>query len=295
MIHKTVLLHEAVDALLVAPESIVVDATFGSGGHAREIASLLGPDGTFIGVDADESALQREKLGETEATIYLINDNFRNITETLRSLHIEYVDAILADLGWRMEQFADGQKGFSFLHDGPLHMTFGQPDQYAFTAHDIVNEWDESVIADIIYGYGEERFARRIAKAIVMERKRDPIETTYQLVEVIKSAVPKAAQRGKTHPATKTFQALRMAVNEELPALEEFIQAGFTALKPGGRMAIITFHSIEDRVVKHAFRAFADSEAGELVTKKPIPPSEEELAENPRARSAKLRIITKYT
>jgi 16S rRNA (cytosine1402-N4)-methyltransferase len=295
MTHTTVLLHEAVDALLVAPESIVVDATFGSGGHAREIASLLGPEGTLIGIDADESALQREKLGETEATIHLINDNFRNITETLRSLHIEEVDAILADLGWRMEQFADGQKGFSFLHDGPLHMTFGDPGEYAFTAHDIVNGWEEHVIADIIYGYGEERFARRIAKAIVTERKHAPIETTYRLVEVIKSAVPKVAQRGKTHPATKTFQALRMAVNEELPALEEFIQAGFTVLKPGGRLAIITFHSIEDRVVKHAFRAFVDSGAGELVTKKPIPPSETEVRENPRARSAKLRIIRKYT
>lgn len=295
MIHKTVLLHEAVDALLVAPDSIVVDATFGSGGHAREIATLLGPDGTFIGIDADESALQKEKLGETTATVHLINDNFRNITETLSSLHIECVDAILADLGWRMEQFADGQKGFSFLHDGPLHMTFGDPEQYAFTAHDIVNGWEEHVIADIIFGYGEERFARRIAKGIVSDRKRDPIETTHQLVEVIKSAVPKVAQRGKTHPATKTFQALRMAVNEELPALEEFIQAGFTALKPGGRLAIISFHSIEDRVVKHAFRSFVDSEAGELVNKKPISASEDELAENPRARSAKLRIIRKYS
>lgn len=293
MQHKTVLLHEAVDGLRLLPSDTVVDATFGSGGHAREIAHTLDETGCYIGIDADSTALDRDKIGEVSADIHLINDNFGNITNILSSLKIEKVDAVLADLGWRMEQFADGDKGFSFMHDGPLHMTFGKPEDYAFTAEDIVNTWEEHVIADIIYGYAQERFARRIAKGIVDARRIAPILTTTQLVKVIEESLPRIALRRKIHPATLTFQGLRIAVNDELGVLEKFIKEGFIALKPGGRMAVITFHSIEDRVVKHSFREFVQAELGQLSTKKPIVPSEEELKENPRARSAKLRIITK--
>ncbi|NCT02139.1 16S rRNA (cytosine(1402)-N(4))-methyltransferase RsmH [Candidatus Parcubacteria bacterium] len=291
--HKTVLLHEAVAALTLSPSDVAVDATFGSGGHAKEIARQLDATGTYIGIDADETALNRSRLDGLSPQIHLVHDNFSNITSILRSLQIEHVDAILADLGWRMEQFADGSKGFSFLHDGPLHMTFGKPEDYSFTAEDIINEWDEHVIADILYGYSEERFARRIAKAIVEQRRYSRITSTKELVEIVEGALPKVARHGRIHPATKTFQALRIAVNDELTVLERFIKDAFSALRPGGRLAIITFHSIEDRVVKHCFREFKDAAMAILTTKKPIIPSDEECKENPRARSAKLRVIIK--
>jgi 16S rRNA (cytosine1402-N4)-methyltransferase len=296
MQHKTVLLREAVEALSLSPDSIVVDATFGSGGHARQIVQQLDERGCYIGIDADATALDRSKLGEVSPQIHLVNDNFGNITNILRSLHSSEVDAILADLGWRMEQFADGTKGLSFQHDGPLMMTFGDPKKYPFTAEDIINDWEEEVIANILFGYAEERFARRIAKAIVEQRQYSRITSTKELVEIVEGVLPKAAARhGKVHPATKTFQALRIAVNDELGVLERFIKDGFSALRSGGRMAIITFHSIEDRVVKHSFRELKDAELAILTPKKPIVPSREELKENPRARSAKLRVITKST
>lgn len=293
MMHKTVLLHEAVEGLLLSGEDIVVDATFGSGGHAREILSSLSKDGTYVGIDADATAFEGTSLGTAKAKIHLVNDNFRNITEILRSLHIDKVDAILADLGWRMEQFSDGGKGFSFNKDEPLTMTFGDPTDYPFTAHDIVNDWDEKTLANIMYGYAEERFSRRIARAIVLARKNSIISTTKQLVEIIENAVPKQYLNKKAHPATKTFQALRIAVNDELGVLEEFIKQAFIRLDEGGRLAIITFHSIEDRIVKQSFKALVAEERGELITKKPIAPGADELKENSRARSAKLRIITK--
>lgn len=293
MKHTTVLLHEAVDALTLSSTDTVVDATFGSGGHAREITKQLSKAGTYIGIDADESALDITKLGETSPQIHLVHDNFSNLTKILASLKVEGIDAILADLGWRMEQFADGAKGFSFMHDGPLHMTFGNPDDYDFTAEDIINDWDEEVIANILYGYAQERFSRRIAKSIIGQRKIERITTTAQLVGVVEAAYPKIAKRGKIHPATRTFQALRIAVNNELGVLEIFIRDAFQALKSGGRMAIISFHSIEDRVVKHSFRELKEAGLGTIEPKKPIVASEEELKENPRARSAKLRIIIK--
>lgn len=293
MQHKTVLLHEAVDGLGLSKSSIVVDATFGSGGHAKEIVSRLDKTGCYIGIDADATALDRTKIGDSKAAVHLVYDNFSNITKILSSLQIERVDAILADLGWRMEQFADGSKGFSFMHDGPLHMTFGNPADYAFTAEDIVNDWEEHVIADVLYGYADERFARRIAKAIVVARKSERITTTTELVDIVAGAMPRAAKHQKIHPATKTFQALRIAVNDELSVLETFIKHGFALLKAGGSMGIITFHSIEDRVVKHSFRELKDAGLATLNPKKPIVSSIEELKENPRARSAKLRILTK--
>ena len=293
MSHKTVLLQEAVDGLHFEPEDVVVDATFGSGGHAREIISRLNKDGVYIGIDADETAFAGTTLKSTEATVHLVNDNFKNITEILRSLQIEKVDAILADLGWRMEQFKESGKGFSFNVDEPLHMTFGNPKNYLFTAHDIVNDWDEETLANIFYGYAEERYSRRIAKAIVEARNEEIISSTKKLVDIVQRSVPKSYRFKKTHPATKTFQALRIAVNDELKVLESFISDSMSKLEIGGRLVIITFHSIEDRIVKHSFKSLVQEGRGQLVNKKPISASKEETDANPRARSAKLRIIEK--
>ena len=293
MRHTTVLLQEAVAGLRLTADSVVFDGTFGSGGHAREIIARLGGGGCYIGVDADASAFAATDLGGCTPTVHLVNDNFKNILAILSSLHISQVDAVLADLGWRMEQFSGNGKGFSFQHDEPLLMTYGNPEQYLFTAQDIVNEWEESSIADIIFGYGEERYARRIAKAIVTERSQAPIETTFQLRDCIKKAVPAHYGRKGINPATKTFQALRIAVNDELGVLASFLTDSFSALKPGGHLAIITFHSLEDRIVKHHFRNLETAEQGVRITKRPVVPTPEEVALNPRARSAKLRIIQK--
>lgn len=289
--HETVLLYEAVEALAIEPTDTIVDATFGSGGHARAILDQLSEQGHYIGIDVDETALRHPVNELKNAT--LARGNFRELLELLGSLHTNNVDGILADLGWRMEQFSGNGKGFSFRVDEPLLMTLGEPDDYAFTAKDIVNEWDEAVLADIIFGYGEDRFARRIAKRIVEARAETPIETSMQLANIVFAAAPAAVRRGRIHPATKTFQALRIAVNDELGALEAFIGQSLTALGSGGRLAIITFHSLEDRVVKHAFRDAMKEEQGTVITKKPITSSSEELTENPRARSAKLRIFEK--
>lgn len=289
--HETVLLQEAVSALAVEPTDTIVDATFGAGGHATAILAQLSEAGHYIGMDVDETALAHPLNQQKHVT--LVQGNFRDLKEHIGSLHTTSVNGILADLGWRMEQFSGNGKGFSFRHDEPLLMTLGDPDDYAFTARDIVNEWDEAVLADIIYGYGEDRFARRIAKKIVEVRAVKSIETSFQLAEIVYQATPAAVRRGRIHPATKTFQALRIAVNDELGALETFIEHSLELLAPTGRLAIITFHSLEDRIVKHSFRAAAEAELGTVITKKPITPSDEELAKNPRARSAKLRIFEK--
>ncbi len=293
MKHKTVLLQEAVDGLALRADSTIVDATFGSGGHASEIIRMLDERGTYIGIDADKTAFEGRSFKDAKCKIHLVNENFENITDVLRSLHTNEIDGILADLGWRMEQFSGGKKGFSFNVDEPLLMTFGDPESYSFTAEDIINDWEEETLANIFYGYAEETAARKIAKAIVEARRKEKIDTTFKLRDIVASSVPKAALHRGIHPATKVFQALRIAVNDELGVLERFLNRGFEALKPQGRMAIITFHSIEDRVVKHYFRELVQAERGELVSKKPIAPTREEIKENPRARSAKLRIITK--
>lgn len=295
MRHVTVLLHEAVEALALTKSSIVVDATLGSAGHAEAICGRLGEGGHLIGIDTDASALaQAAHLRErTQAHVTLVHRNFAEIQSILSSLQIEAVDAILADLGWRSEQFVEGKKGLSFMHDEPLLMTLGDPGDYPFTAHDVVNDWKEEDIANVLFAYGEERYSRRIAHAIVYERARAPIASTKALVAVIEAAVPVAYRRGRIHPATRTFQALRIVVNDELSVLEEFIAGATAVLRPGGRLAIITFHSLEDRIVKHTFREYAATGDFALVTKRPIVPTETETHTNPRARSAKLRVITK--
>lgn len=295
MEHITVLLKEAVDSLALTPDSIVVDATLGAGGHARAIASQLGRQGRLIGFDVDGRAVNAlaDLKSVTTAEVTLVEKNFSQLLEVLAENEISGVNAILADLGWRTDQFTEFGRGFSFLDDTALTMTFGEPKQYAFTAHDIVNDWEEETLANIIFGYGEERQAKKIAHAIINARQETPIASAKQLAEIIAGVVRSPKHNRRIHPATKTFQALRIAVNDELQILESFIKDSFSALLPEGRLAIISFHSLEDRIVKHSFRSFAHDHLGSLVTKKPITATSEELAENPRARSAKLRIIQK--
>ena len=293
MAHKTVLKEEAITALALTPSSSVVDCTLGAGGHARRILDVLNESGQFIGFDRDASSIaSNQELLNAKAQVELIEANFAKIKSELTKRSVTPT-AILADLGWRSEQFEGGGKGFSFLHDEPLLMTYGDPEQYDFTARDIVNEWDESSIADIVFHYGEERSARRITSAIVTARETAPIETSTQLADLITQAVPPFRRRQRIHPATKTFQALRIAVNDELSVLKTLLEDGFDLLAPGGRMAIITFHSLEDRIVKQYFKSLAGEGLGELPHRKPVTANEEELAENPRARSAKLRTIEK--
>jgi len=294
MKHITVLREQAIVALTVRKDSVVVDATLGAGGHASEILKLLGKKGIYIGLDADPTAVDEAKeFLKGQAKMHLIHRNFSQLHTVLEELGIEKVDAVLADLGWRSEQFAQEGRGFSFNDTQGLLMTYGAPEDHLFTAYDIVNGWAEEDIANVIFGYGEERYSRRIAKAIVAQREGAPIATAVELAEIVSQAVPAMYRRGRTNPATKTFQALRIAVNDEFLVLEQFIAQAWAALVPGGRLAIISFHSLEDRIVKHSFRSLTQDQQGVLVTKKPIIPTQEEVINNPRARSAKLRVIEK--
>jgi 16S rRNA (cytosine1402-N4)-methyltransferase len=294
MKHISVLPEEAIDALNLKSDSVVVDATLGAGGHARLILNILGNNGTYIGFDADSSALDAlQDLKKGKATVHLVHSNFSEIQNQLEKLQIENVDAILADLGWRTDQFTDGGKGFSFTSDDSLLMTYGDPSEYSFTASDIVNGWDKEDIANVLFGYGEERYSRQIATAIFEYRKTKRITTAKELAEIIFTSVPVSYRHGRIHPATKSFQGLRIAVNDEFKALETFINSAWQCLKPTGRLAIISFHSLEDRIVKHSFKNYAQTKSGVLITKRPIVAGSTELHTNPRARSAKLRIIEK--
>lgn len=292
--HTSVLLTEAVDALAIKTHGVYVDATLGAHGHGGKIIERLGAHGTYIGIDADPEAVRiaSEEL-HGEATIKLVTGNFRDIDSIVEQEGIEMVDGILADLGWRMEQFSGNGKGFSFQTDEPLVMTYGNREDYGFTAHDIVNTWDEENIVSILQGYGEERFARRIARGIIDARTLGTIDTTFALTRIIEASVPGGYRHGKINPSTRTFQALRITVNDELGVLDTFLRKAFTLLSVGGRLAVITFHSLEDRMVKHTFKQFAHDSLGTLVTKKPITPTREEMNNNRRARSAKLRIFEK--
>ncbi|MCK5591345.1 MAG: 16S rRNA (cytosine(1402)-N(4))-methyltransferase RsmH, partial [Candidatus Pacebacteria bacterium] len=228
--------------------------------------------------------------------VTLINGNFRNMDTLLSNLDIQKVDRVLLDIGLSNRQLADSKRGFSFMQDEPLLMTFNpNPKDEELTAEEIVNSWDEENIADIIYGYGGERFSRRIAKNIVLARSEKRITTTSELAMIIEKSIPRIAKKGKTNPATKTFQALRIAVNDELRALKDGISKGIDLLEKDGRLAIISFHSGEDRIVKQMFRDYQSEGVVEILTKRPIAPSSSELEVNPKARSAKLRIIKKIT
>ena len=290
--HRSVLLHEVTTSLAFKPDDVVVDATLGGGGHAREILGHLGKKGVFVGFDADEEAIERcRKLFSTqEAAVHFVHANFRHIKTELEKLNVGRITKALFDLGWSSFQLSAG-RGFSFRSDEPLSMAYDKNQK--LTAANIVNEWGEESIADIIFGFGEERYSRRIAKAIVEVRERRPIATAFELGEIVRGAVPAVYRRGKTHPATKTFQALRIAVNDELGALESGLAGAWDMLAIGGRIAVISFHSIEDRIVKRTLARWVKEGTGELVSRKPIPSSDAEIAENPRARSAKLRVIQK--
>lgn len=293
--HRSVMSDEVIDALALSRDASVFDATLGSGGHTRAIAEKLNQDGCIIACDIDIKAIEEAAVWckKYEPKIHLVNDNFANVQNIIQNTLGAPVNGCVADLGWRSDQFVSSGKGFSFQNEEPLIMTLGEPDDYAFVARDILNEWAEEDIANVLYGYGEERYARRIAKTIVARRVEQPVATTKDLVDCILESVPAGYKRGKIHPATRSFQALRIAVNDELKNLTEFIDNTWSQLKVGGRISIITFHSIEDRVVKQKFRALKDQGKGELLTKKPVTPSVKEVRENPRARSAKLRTIIK--
>ena len=233
----------------------------------------------------------RVRLAAYGARAEVVEANFKDLAKVLKHAGIKTINKALFDLGWNKEQLAAG-KGFSFLINEPLNMSYGIKPASGFTAAEIVNEWKEETLADVLYGYGEETYSRRIAKAIVERRALQPISTTMELAEIIKDSVPSAYRHGRLHPATRSFQALRMAVNAELPSLEEGITAAWGHLVEGGRIAVITFHSIEDRAVKRLFVSFAKG-GGRLIVKKPLVPKREEVSQNPSARSAKLRVIEK--
>jgi 16S rRNA (cytosine1402-N4)-methyltransferase len=293
--HQSVLLHEAIEELSIKPDDTVVDGTLGGAGHARAIAELLSIDGTFIGFDLDHDAIARTEtsLKEAKPRIFCIEANFRNIETEVSARGITHIDKALFDLGWSAYQLEAG-RGFSFLKDEPLLMTYsGIQEEGTLTAATIVNTWAEESIADIIFGWGEERYSRRIAHVIVERRKDKLFTRATDLADAIKSAVPAAYRHGRLHPATRTFQALRIAVNDELGALKDGLQGAWKLLAPGGRISVITFHSIEDRLVKEMFLELEREGGGRRITRSPQKPSREEIASNPRARSAKLRVIEK--
>jgi 16S rRNA (cytosine1402-N4)-methyltransferase len=292
-VHTSVLLQETIDGLdLIHHEhGVVVDGTFGGGGHSIEILKRF-PHVRIIAFDQDKSAWDKakDKFAGYEKRITFINDNFRNIGRVVN----EEVDAVLLDIGLSSDQLENAKRGFSFLKDEPLLMTMKEtPTDEDLTAQDIVNTWSEENIAQIIYGYGEEKFSRRIAKNIVESRKERRIETTFDLVEIIKFAVPVKYTKGKTHFATKTFQALRIAVNDELNALAEGLEGALSVMKPGGRMSVISFHSLEDRIIKNFYKKNKEGGNAVIIYKKPITAGENELRHNRRARSAKLRVLEK--
>jgi 16S rRNA (cytosine1402-N4)-methyltransferase len=266
----------------------------GGAGHTSKVCSDFGGKVRIIATDRDNLAIRNaeEKLSKLGCKADLILSDYRNMDTVLKGLEIEKVDAILLDLGLSSDQLDASGRGFTFRNNEPLRMTFSE-DKEKVDAGVIVNNWGEETIADILYGYSDERYSRRIAKAIVNARLKKPIETTYDLVEIIRNAVPMAYQKGKTHFATKTFQALRIAVNDEITALKEGMNKGWELLNKNGRMAIISFHSVEDREVKIFFKDKAKNREGILINKKPIVPTDTEINENPRSRSAKLRIIEK--
>ncbi len=305
--HVSVLLEECIEALDIKPDGIYVDGTLGGAGHSSRIAAKL-TTGRLIGIDRDPVALKAagERLAPFGDRVTLVHSNFCEIKQVLKDLNIEGVDGILLDLGVSSPQLDDGARGFSYMADAPLDMRMNNED--ALTAHTVVNTWSQEELKRILYTYGEERYAPQIAAAICRRREERPIETTLELVDVIRSAMPAAALREKQHPAKRSFQAIRIAVNDELGSVEKVMVDAIPALNPGGRLAIITFHSLEDRIVK---QAMAEAAKGctcppnfpvcvcgkkpqvKLVSRKPIVSGEEELQINPRARSAKLRVCEK--
>lgn len=294
--HIPVLLKETIDGLNPEQGETVLDATLGGGGHSKALCLRIGASGTFVGIDADEDAVSRakEKLASCEARVILETVNFQSIGSVLDKHGIKEINRAVFDLGLSSFQLEESNRGFSFQRSEPLMMTFAKkalPE--ATTAYDIVNRWEEDSIEAILSGYGEERFARKIARSIILARKEKPIKTTDELVAIITEAVPQWYRNKRLHCATRTFQALRIAVNDEFGALKEALAVCFSRLAPKGRMAVISFHSAEDRIVKLFFKEQKMAGTAVLVSKKPIAASRTEQQQNPRARSAQLRILEK--
>lgn len=313
-LHTTVLLNEAVEGLAIKPNGIYVDCTLGGAGHSEKIVSQLGEGGRLIAFDQDDWALEnaKQRLAPYMDKVTLVKSNFRYIKEELMHCDVPMkdglpqVDGILFDLGVSSPQLDEAERGFSYNQDAPLDMRMDRDEE--LTAYHIVNEWDERDISRILDRYGEEKFARNIARSIVKLREQKPIETTSELAEIIKNAIPAATRRTGGHPAKRSFQALRIAVNDELGAEEEALESAIQCVAPGGRISVITFHSLEDRICKQIFAKYVEKctcptdfplcvcgNEGtlKLVNRKPIVPSDEEIEQNLRARSAKLRVAEK--
>ena len=297
MAHIPVLLKPTIEYLNLQAGEVFVDGTINAGGHTIALCPLLGSTGLVVGIDADSEAVKKAKhnLQSCPCPVNLIKNNFRYFDQILDQLKVKKIDAVLLDLGFSSDQLESSGRGFSFLRDEPLSMTLANDDTLGqlVTAKDAVNSWSETSLADIIYGFGEEHFSRRIAKAIVDYRTAKEIITTGQLVTIIEGAVPIWYRRRKIHPATKTFQALRIAVNDELGALQAVLPQIWGHLNSGGRLAVISFHSLEARLVKDWLKTKVVAGEGKLLTKKAIKPDRTEELANPRSRSAQLRVIKK--
>ena len=304
--HTSVLLEETVDGLNVKPDGIYVDGTLGGGGHAYEVCSQLGDKGRFIGIDQDEAAIEAAgaRLSDFGERVTIVRSNYCDMKLRLQELGIDKVDGIVLDLGVSSYQLDTAERGFSYRVDAPLDMRMDR--RQKMTAKDIVNDYSEMDLFRIIRDYGEDKFAKNIAKHIVMEREKGPIETTGQLIEIIKRAIPMKFQKTAGHPAKRTFQAIRIELNRELEVLRDTLDDMIELLNTGGRICIITFHSLEDRIVKSIFKRNEDpctcpshfpvcicgnESKGKVITRKPILPSDEELEQNSRSKSAKLRIF----
>lgn len=305
--HVSVLLNQCIEALNIKEDGIYVDCTLGGAGHSSEIIKKLSKKGRLIGIDQDINALEASKKRlENYDNVTYVHNNFYNIKEVLEELNIDKVDGILMDLGVSSHQLDEGERGFSYMKDAPLDMRMNRDSN--FSAFNVVNSYSEEELTRVIRDYGEEKFARRIAKFIVDRRAAKAIETTYELVDIIKAAIPAKARREGPHPAKRTFQAIRIEVNNELGILDRAIEDGVAKLNEGGRIAVITFHSLEDRIIKNKYRQLEKPctcpkefpvcicgkvQEIKIITRKPIEPSETEVEENPRSRSAKLRIAEK--
>ncbi len=304
--HTSVLLHETVDGLNVKPDGIYVDATLGGGGHAYEVCSQLGEQGRFIGIDQDAAAIEAagKRLEGFGEKVTIIRSNYRDMKPRLHEIGIDKVDGIVIDLGVSSYQLDTAERGFSYRADAPLDMRMDQ--RQKMTAKDIVNNYSEAELYRVIRDYGEDKFAKNIAKHIAAERSKAPIETTEQLNEIIRHAIPMKIRKASGHPSKRTFQAIRIELNHELDVLRDSLDEMIDMLNPGGRICIITFHSLEDRIVKSAFRKNENPctcpshfpvcvcgkvSKGKVITRKPILPSEEEMESNSRSKSAKLRIF----
>lgn len=306
--HISVLLNETINGLNIKPDGVYVDGTLGGGGHSLEIVKRLNKGGHLYGIDRDEDAIEAasDRLKEYSDRFTAVHGNFYNAADILESLGVDRIDGMILDLGVSSHQLDEAQRGFSYMQDAPLDMRMDR--QSGYSAWNVVNEKTEKELNDIIFKYGEEKWAKRIAQFIVAEREKKPIDTTGELVEIIKKAVPKGARRDGPHPAKRTFQAIRIEVNGELAILDSTVDNVVEKLNTGGRICVITFHSLEDRIIKNAMRRHENpctcppefpvcvcgkKADGKVITRKPILPSEEELEQNPRARSAKLRIMQK--